>query len=426
MSVKVEKLEGNMAKLTIECSEERFEEALQKAYLKNKNQIQLQGFRKGKAPRAMIEKIYGAGVFYEDAANDLIPTAYDEALEEEEVKALDIVSQPDIEVQQIEKGKAFIFTADVAVRPEVKLGQYKDFDVEKEVAEVTDEDVDKELESVREQNSRTVTVEDRPIAAGDIAVIDYEGFCDGVAFDGGKGEDYELEIGSHSFIDTFEDQLVGKNAGDDVEVNVKFPEDYHAEELKGKDALFKVQIKSVKVKELPELDDEFAEEVSDFDTLQEYREDVKKKLVDRKQSELDLKRRDEIVEKAVANAEMTIPAAMIDTQARTMLNDYAQQMQMQGISMDMYMKFTNSTVESMLEEMKPQAETRIKNSLVLEAIADAEKIEITDEDVEEELKRMAESYKMELEEIKKYMNDTETENIKKQLAVQKAVEIITK
>ena len=282
MSVKVEKLEGSLAKLTIECSAEEFEGALNRAYLKNKNQIQIPGFRKGKAPRAMIEKMYGAGVFYEDAANDLIPDAYEKALKDEACKELDIVAQPDIDVTQIEKGQPFIFTAEVTLKPDVELGQYKGFDVEKKTAEATDEELETELNRVREQNSRTVDVEDRPVQDGDIAVIDYEGFCDGAAFEGGKAENHELTIGSHSFIDTFEDQIIGKNIGDEFDVNVTFPAEYHAENLAGKPAVFKVKLNGIKFKELPELDDEFASEVSDFETLDEYKEDLKKNIISRK------------------------------------------------------------------------------------------------------------------------------------------------
>ena len=320
----IERLDHNMVKLTIEASAEDFEKAMQQAYLKNKNRIQIQGFRKGKAPRVMIEKMYGPEVFYEDAANALIPDAYAAALETEECKALDIVSQPEIDVVQIEKGKEFIFTAEVAVRPEVTLGEYMNLGIEKKTAEVSDEEVEQELQKTREQNAHTITVEDRPAEIGDIAVIDYEGFCDGVAFDGGKGENHELELGSHSFIDTFEDQIAGKNIGDEFDVNVTFPEEYHSADLAGKPAVFKVKLNSIKKKELPELDDEFAEEVSDFDTLDEYRADVKKNLAEKKQGELNNEYRDEVLKKAVENAEMDIPQAMIDDQARQLVNEQAQ------------------------------------------------------------------------------------------------------
>ena len=425
MSVKVEKLEGNLAKLTIECSAEEFENALNKAYLKNKNQIQIPGFRKGKAPRAMIEKMYGAGVFYEDAANDLIPDAYEKALEDEACKELDIVAQPEINVEQIGKGEAFIFTAEVTLKPEVELGQYKGFeDIEKKTAEVTDEEVETELNRVREQNSRTVDVDDRPVQDGDIAVIDYEGFCDGEAFDGGKGENHELTIGSHSFIDTFEEQIIGHNIGDEFDVNVTFPEEYHAEELKGRPAVFKVKVNGIRYKELPELDDEFAGEVSDFETLDEYKEDLKKTIQTRKQSELDNERRDAILKKAVENAKFEIPEKMIDFQARQLVNDYAQRLQMQGLSMEMYMKYTGQTMASMTEQMKDQAKMRIENSLVLEAIAKAEGIEVTDEDIQKEIERMAETYQIEPEKMNEYLSDAEKDNIRRDLTVQKALDLI--
>ncbi|MBQ6550948.1 MAG: trigger factor [Lachnospiraceae bacterium] len=424
MSVIVEKLEGALAKLTIEVSAEEFEGALNRAYLKNKNQIQLPGFRKGKAPRAMVEKMYGAGVFYEDAANDLIPTAYEAALEDEACKDLDIVAQPEIDVTQIEKGKPFIFTAEVTLKPEVELGEYKGIDVERKTAEVTDEEVDQEIDRVREQNSRTIDVDDRPVQDGDIAVIDYEGFCDGEAFEGGKAENHELTIGSHSFIDTFEDQIIGKNIGDEFDVNVTVPEEYHAENLKGKPAVFKVKVNGIKVKELPELDDEFASEVSDFETLDEYKADVRKGIADRKQGELDNARRDEILKKAVENAKFEVPDKMIEFQARQMVNDYAQRLEMQGLSMDMYMKYTGQTMSGMVDQMKDQAKMRIENSLVLEAIAKAEGIEVTDEDLNEQINKMAESYQIEPEKMQEYVTDAEKDNIRKDLAIQKALDLI--
>ena len=422
----IERLDHNMVKLTIEVSADDFENAMQQAYLKNRNRIQIQGFRKGKAPRFMIEKMYGPEVFYEDAANSLIPDAYQKALDCEEGKALDIVSQPEIDVTQVEKGKPFIFTAEAAVRPEVTLGEYMNLGVEKKTAEVTDEEVENELQKTREQNARTITVEDRPSEMGDIVVIDYEGFCEGEAFDGGKAENHELELGSHSFIDTFEDQLVGKNAGDEVEVNVTFPEEYHAENLAGKPALFKVKVNSIKKKELPELDDEFAEEVSDFDTLAEYREDVKKKLAEKKQGELDNEYRDEVLKKAVENAEMDIPQAMIDDQARQLVNEQAQRMQQMGLDMKTYLQYTGQTAQDLQNQMKDQAETRIKNSLVLSAIAKKENIEISEDDVKAEIENMAKMYQMEADQLETYLSDTDKENIKNDLAIQKAVELISK
>ncbi|HIS55453.1 MAG: trigger factor [Lachnospiraceae bacterium] len=421
MSVQVEKLEKNMAKLTIEATAEEFEAAMQKAYLKNKNKINIQGFRKGKAPRVMIEKMYGPAIFYEDAANDLIPEAYSKAAEE---SGLEIVSRPEIDVTQIEKGKPFIFTATVAVKPEVTLGDYKGLEYTADPVEVTEEDLAAELKKVQEQNSRTVTVEDRAVENGDITTIDYEGFVDGTPFEGGKAENQELVIGSHTFIDTFEDQLIGKNIGDEVEVNVTFPEEYHAKELAGKPALFKVAVKGIKVKELPELDDEFASDVSDFDTLEEYKEDIKKKLLEKKENEAKTAKENALVEKAIEGAQMDIPDAMIDTQARQMLDDFAQRMQMQGLSMQQYMQYTGMDAAKMQEQMKPQAEKRIKTRLVLEKIAETENIEVTEEEINSELEKMASMYNMEAEKLKEYMGDAEKESIKKDLAVQKAVDLL--
>ena len=421
MSVQVEKLEKNMAKLTIEATAEEFEAAMQKAYLKNKNKINIQGFRKGKAPRVMIEKMYGPAIFYEDAANDLIPEAYSKAAEE---SGLEIVSRPEIDVTQIEKGKPFIFTATVAVKPEVTLGDYKGLEYTADPVEVTEEDLAAELKKVQEQNSRTVTVEDRAVENGDITTIDYEGFVDGTPFEGGKAENQELVIGSHTFIDTFEDQLNGKNIGDEVEVNVTFPEEYHAKELAGKPALFKVAVKGIKVKELPELDDEFASDVSDFDTLEEYKEDIKKKLLEKKENEAKTAKENALVEKAIEGAQMDIPDAMIDTQARQMLDDFAQRMQMQGLSMQQYMQYTGMDAAKMQEQMKPQAEKRIKTRLVLEKIAETENIEVTEEEINSELEKMASMYNMEAEKLKEYMGDAEKESIKKDLAVQKAVDLL--
>lgn len=421
MSLQVEKLEKNMAKLTIEVSASDFEDAMQNAYLKNKNKIAVPGFRKGKVPRMMIEKMYGAGFFYEDAANSIIPTAYEKAADECE---LEIVSQPQIDVTQIEKGKEFIFTATVAVKPEVTLGAYKGLEYEAEAVFVTDEDIEQELKKIQEQNSRTVSVEDRAIENGDIAVIDFEGFVDGEAFEGGKGTDYELVIGSHSFIDTFEDQLIGKKIDEEVEVNVTFPEDYQAAELAGKPALFKVTIKAAKVKELPELDDDFASDVSDFDTLDEYKEDLKKSLLDKKEKEAKTAKENSLVDKVIEGSVMDVPEPMIESEVNRMLNDFAQRMQMQGLSMDQYMQFTGLTSDKLREQMQPNAEKRIKTRLVLEAVAAAEDIQVTDEELEKELEQMASMYQMELDKLKELMGDAEKENIKKDLAVQKAVDVI--
>ena len=421
MSVQVENLEKSMAKLTIEVSAEQFEAAMQKAYIKNKGRIQLPGFRKGKAPRAMIEKMYGAGIFYEDAANEIIPEAYEEAAKE---SGLVITSQPEIDVTQIEKGKSFIFTATVAVKPEVTLGEYKGLEYEAQPVEVTDEEVEEELKKVQNQQARTVTVEDRPVADGDIVTIDYEGFVDGTAFAGGKGTDYDLTIGSHSFIDTFEEQLVGKNAGEETEVNVTFPEQYHEASLAGKPATFKVTVKAIKAKELPELDDEFASEVSDFETLDEYKADLMAKALERKEKEAKTAKQNALVDKAVENASMEIADAMITSQARNMANDFAQRLQMQGMTVDQYLQYTGLTREALVDQMKPQAETRIKNRLVLEAIAKAENIEVSDEEVEAEMQKMADAYKMELDKVKEYLGEAGKDSLKDDLAVQKAVDLI--
>ncbi|MBR4768246.1 MAG: trigger factor [Lachnospiraceae bacterium] len=425
MNVVVEKIEGNYARLTVTCPTEDFEAAVQQVYLKQKNKIQIDGFRKGKAPRKMIEKIYGEGVFYEDAANDLIDKSYREALETDEAKGLEIQAPPTVEeVKEIGKDQPFVYVAKVALKPEVKLGKYKKLGVEKKTAEVTDEEVDAEVKRTQEQNSRTVHVDDRPIEDGDIAVIDYEGFTDGVPFEGGKGENHELTIGSHSFIDTFEEQLIGKNIGDDVEVNVTFPEEYHAKELAGKKALFKVKIQGIQVKELPELDDEFASEVSEFETMAEYKDDLQKKILDRKQKALDDEYEDAVLRKAVENAKMEIPAETIDYNARQMVNDYARRLEMQGMSLDLFMKYTGQTVEQLRDSFKEQAKKRLENGYVLEAIAEKEKIEVSDEEMKEELENMAKQYQMEFEKLEELVSDEEKENIRKELAVKKALKKI--
>lgn len=420
MSVQVETLEKNMAKLTVEIDADRLEKALDAAYNKQKKNISVPGFRKGKVPRAMVEKMYGVEVFYEDAANILLQETYPEAYDE---SGLDIVSQPTIDVVQLEKGKAFIYTAEVAVKPEVTLGKYKGVTVTKIDTTVTDEEVDAEIETQRNNNARTLTVE-RPVEVGDTAVIDFEGFMDGVAFEGGKGEDFDLEIGSHSFIDTFEDQLVGKSTGDDVEVNVTFPEQYQAEELAGKPAVFKVKIKEIKSKELPELDDEFAQDVSECDTLAAYKEEVKKNLTDRKEADARRTKEDEAIEKIIDDAKMDIPDAMIDNQVNSMINDFANNMMQQGLSMDQYMQFTGMTIDKFKEQVRPDAIKRIQSSLVLEQIAKEENIEVSDADVDAEIEKMAAAYGMDVEQLKGYVQDAEKESMKKDIAVQKAVEFI--
>lgn len=421
MSLQVENMEKNMAKLTIEVSAEELEKAIQGAYLKQRNKISVPGFRKGKVPRQMIEKMYGVGIFYEDAANALIPTAYGKAYDECE---LDIVSQPKVEVVQLEKGKPFIFTAEVAVKPEVTLGEYKGLSVDKVSNRVTAKEIDAKLEEEQKKNARTVVVEDRAVQDGDEVVLDFEGFVDGVAFEGGKGENYPLTIGSGSFIPGFEEQLIGAEAEKEVEVNVTFPEEYHSEDLAGKAAVFKCTVHEIKAKELPELDDEFAAEVSEFDTLDAYKADIKAKIKEQKIADGNRKKEDQAVEKAVANATMEIPEAMIDTQVNQMAQDFAQRIQQQGLSMEQYFQFTGMTAESMMEELRPQAVKRIETRLVLEAIAKAENIEITDERIDEELAKMAEAYKMEVEKLKEFMGENEKEQMKMDLAVQDAVTFV--
>ena len=422
MSFKVEQLEEkNMVKLVIEAGSEEFDKGIEQAYRKNKNKINVQGFRKGKAPRSVIEKFYGKEVFYEDAANAIIPDAYAKAADE---CGLDIVSQPKIDVVQLESGKPFIFSAEVAVKPEVELGTYKGVEVAKDDIAVSEEDLTAELDKVRDQNSRTVSVEDRAVKDGDMTVIDFEGFVDGEAFEGGKGESYPLTIGSHSFIDTFEEQLVGKSVGEEVEVNVTFPEDYQAENLKGKPAMFKVTVKEIKEKQLPELDDDFAQDVSDFDTLAEYKEDLKKKLAEKKESEAKAKKENEVIQKIMDDAKMDIPEAMIQTQVRRMVDDFSQRLQQQGLSVDQYFQFTGLTPDKLLADMKPEAEKRIKSRLVLEAVVKAENITVSDEEYEAELNKMAESYKMEIDKIKELLGEYEAKQIREDVAVQKAVELV--
>ena len=423
MSYKVENLENSMAKITIEVSAEAFEEAMAKAYNKNKNKISVQGFRKGKAPRKMIEKLYGPEIFYEDAANFAIPDAYEEAAKE---CGLEIVSRPDIDVLDIGTGKPFVFSATVAVKPEAELGDYKGLEVEKQEVKIMAADVNAEIDRVREQNARIITIEDRAVKKDDIAVIDFEGFVDGEPFEGGKGTDYSLTIGSHSFIDTFEDQLIGKNIGDKVEVNVTFPEEYHVEELKGKPALFKVEIKEIKMKELPKLDDEFASEVSEFETLKEYKASVKKTLTERKKAQVKTEKENKVIEKAVANAKVELPAPMVDEQVSQMVNEFASRLQQQGLSIDQYMKMTGMQPQMLMDQMRPEAETRIKTRLVLEAVAAAEKLKATAKDIDKEIEKMAEMYNMEVDKIKEMLGDAEKEQISQDIAVQKAVDFLVK
>ena len=400
MSYTVENLEKSMAKITITVDADAFEEAMVKSYNKNKKNISVQGFRKGKAPRKMVEKLYGPEVFYEDAANFAIPDAYE--------------------------GKDFVFTATVAVKPEVTLGDYKGIEVEKKTVKVMAADVNAEIDKVREQNSRMITVENRGIKKDDTAVIDFEGFVDGEPFQGGKGEDYSLVIGSHSFIDTFEDQLVGKKAGEEVDVNVTFPEEYHEASLKGKPALFKVTVKEIKKKELPKLDDEFASEVSEFETLKEYKASVKKNLTERRKEEAKREKENEVVEKVVENITVELPEPMVDEQTQQMIQEFAGRLSSQGLSFDQYMQMTGMTVDALMGQMKPEAEKRIRTRLALEAIVDAEKIKATAKDIDKEIENMANMYQMEVDKIKEMIGDAEKEQIGKDLAVQKAVDFVVK
>lgn len=421
MSLQVEKLEKNMAKLTIEVSAEELDKAIEGAYQKNKNKISIPGFRKGKAPRKMIEQMYGKEVFYEDAANALIPEAYDKALEECEEE---IVSSPKIEVTQIEAGKPFIFTAEVALKPEVTLGKYKGVKVDKVEVEVTDAEIDAEIDRERESNARTITIEDRAVKDGDMTVIDFEGFVDGVAFEGGKGENYPLTIGSGAFIPGFEEALIGAKLNEETDVNVTFPEDYQASELAGKPAVFKCTVKEIKEKQLPELDDEFASEVSEFDTLAEYREDVKKKLSEKKETEAKNAKEDAVIDAIIEDSQMEIPDAMLETQQRQMVEDFAQRMQAQGLSIEQYMQFTGLTPAALLEQVKPQALKRIQSRLVLEAVVAAEKMEASEEEFEEEAKTMAEAYQMEADKVKELLGENGKKQVMQDICIKKAVAFV--
>nr|WP_300835151.1 trigger factor [uncultured Acetatifactor sp.] len=422
MSLQVEKLENNMAKLTIEVPAEELEKAIEGAYRKNRGRISIPGFRKGKAPRKMIEQIYGREVFYEDAANALIPDAYEKAYDECEEE---IVSSPQIDVVQLEAGKPFIFTAEVALKPEVTLGQYKGVKVDKADLEVTEEEVTAEIDKERDKNSRTVDVTDRAVKDGDVATIDFEGFVDGVAFEGGKGSDYPLTIGSHAFIPGFEEELIGAQIGVETEVNVTFPEDYQAEELAGKPAVFKCTVKRLQEKQLPELDEDFVGEVSEeSDTVEEYREEIRKKLEKRKTDEAKAVKEDAVVDAIIADAKMDIPEAMIETQQRQMVQDYAQRMQSQGISMEQYMQFTGMTGDMLLEQVKPQVMKKIQSRLVLEAVAAAEGIQVTEEEIEEELKTMGEAYQMEPEKVEELLGENGREQVKGDIRVRKAADFV--
>lgn len=421
MSVQVENLEKSMAKLTIEVEAEKFENAMEKAYQKQKNKISIQGFRKGKAPRALIEKMYGAGIFYEDAANALIPDAYDAAAEE---SGLDIVSRPEIDVTQIEKGQSFIFTATVAVKPEITLGEYKGIEVDKADTSVSDEDVEAEIKKTLEQNARTIDVEDRPVADGDTAVIDFTGYVDDEEFEGGSGKDFSLVIGSHSFIDTFEEQLIGKNIGDDVDVNVTFPENYQADHLAGKPALFKVKINAIKGKEYPELNDDLVQDISEFENVADYKADVRKQLEESKEKHARRVKEDAVVDQVIENATVELPDPMVDTQARRMVDELARNIQRQGLSMEMYLQYTGMNMDKLLEQARPQAIKNIKTRLAMEAVAKAENITISDEELDAEFEKMANAYKMDVEEIKKMMDERAKKELTLDLSVQKAITLV--
>ena len=421
MSLQVEKLEKNMAKLTIEVPAEEFDAAIKNAYNKNKNKFSIPGFRKGKAPLAMLEKMYGAGIFYEDAANEVIDASYPKAAEESKEE---IVSTPEIKVTQIEKGKAFIYEATVALKPEVTLGEYKGVEVKKAEAVVTDEDVENELTAARKKNGRLIDVEDGTIEDGDNPIIDFTGYIDDKTFDGGAGTDYPLVIGSHSFIEGFEDQLIGKKKGETCDVNVTFPAEYHADELAGKPAKFVVTIKEVKRNELPELNDEFASEVSDFDTLDEYKADIRKKLQEKKEQDAKVENENNVIEKVVENAQMELPQPMVDTQAREMVENYARRLQSQGLNINDYMKYTGMTPEKLMEQMRPEAEKRIKTRLVLEKVVEVENVEVSDEKLDEQINEIAASYKLEGAKLKEMMGEREKEQIREDLKVQAAIDLL--
>lgn len=421
MNVQVEDLGNSMVKLTVELPAETVEDAVKKAYQKQRSKISIPGFRKGKVPQNIVEKMYGAAVFYEDAADIMISDSYREAMD---TCGEEIVSRPDMDIVQIEKGKPFIYTATAAKRPEIKLGKYKGVSVTKVDTAVMDQEVEEAIEEERKRNARTLTDENRVIEKGDTAVIDFEGFQDGVPFEGGKGENHPLEIGSDSFIPGFEDQLIGKKTGDEVDVNVTFPEEYHAEELAGKEALFKVKINEVRVKELPEADDEFAQDVSEFDTFAEYKEDVRKKLEKSKEDNARREKEDEAIGKIIDDSEIEIPEPMLETQIDSMINEFAQRMQMQGLSVNQYMQYTGMTVDNLREQMRSDAETRIRSSLVLERIVKDENIEVSDADVDAKIKEMAEQYKMEVEELEKMMPDSERDSLKREIGIERAIDVI--
>lgn len=422
MSVQVEKLEKNMGKLTIEVPAETVEKAIQTVYQKMRKNINVPGFRKGKAPRQLIEKMYGKEVFYNDAIDEMLPSSYAEAVEE---CGEEVVSRPELSIVQIESGSPFIYTATVALKPEVTLPEYKGIEVEKTPVEVHDEEVEAELLKEREANARTITVEDREVADGDIVTLDFEGFVDGVAFEGGKGENYELTIGSGAFIPGFEAQLVGAKIGEDLDVNVTFPENYNAKELAGKAAVFKCRVNGIKVKELPDVDDEFAQEVSEFDTLDEYKADIRERLLKDKEEDAKKIKEDLVIEKIIEGAKMDIPDAMVNFQTEQLMDDFAQRMRMQGMSLEQYFKFSGMTQQQYEEQLRPRALKNIQSRLVLEAVAKAENLEVTEADVEAEMQKMADQYKMEVDKVKEFFGENQIDEMKKDLAIQKAIDLVT-
>ncbi len=417
---KAEKTEKNVVEFEFSVSGEEFRAGIEKAYRKNVGQINIQGFRKGKAPRHIIERYYGSEIFFEDAVNIVLPDAYDKAIEEQNIEA---VAQPEIDVKSISREDGVVFTAKVVVKPDFELGQYKGVEVKKITHRTTEKEINAEIEKVRERNSRMVSVEDRAAALNDTVTIDFEGFADGVPFEGGKGENFDLTLGSGQFIPGFEDQLVGKNIGEEVEVNVKFPKEYHAENLKGKPAMFKVKINGIKAKELPELDDEFAKDVSEFDTFDEYKADVTKKLKEQNKEKAKRELEDKILEIICENTEIDIPEAMFETAVENEIRNFAMQLSYQGISLEQYSQYTGVTLDAMKADIRPGAEKKVKTSLVLEKIAKVEGIEVDDKDVDAELEKMAEQSKMSVDDVKKYIN---IEDLKDSKKVQKTVDFVVK
>lgn len=418
MSNKLEKLEHNMVKISMEISPEDFDQACERAFQKNKNKIAMPGFRKGKAPRKMIERVYGKEIFFEDALNDMLPEIYTAAVDELEVE---VVSRPEIDVEKMEAGEPVVVTATVAVKPEVVLGEYKGLTAEKETVAVTEDDVEEELKKSAEKNARLVDVTDRAAESGDEVIIDFDGYVDGEQFEGGKGEDYKLTLGSHTFVDNFEDQIVGKNPGDAFDVQVTFPENYH-KELAGKEAVFKVVLKKIQKKELPDLDDDYAKDYSEFETMAEYKEDLHKKLLETKQKEADDRRAKAVVSAAVANATMDIPEAMIDERVESMIQNFENSLRYQGISLEQYMNMTGNNMAALRASVRPDAEKNIKESLVLEAVAKAEALEASDEDFDAEVQKMAEMYKMDADKLKENISDSEKDGMKQEMKTKKAVE----